>query len=117
MDRKRVVGEVAARHGVRLEEDDPAFLLVTIAEIALRDAQAEFTAAVRRAIADHEAAAERMQIRLGETLGQSTRGRLRATESPPKDSAPPFSVTAIAFGLLSGVLLFAAGFVLGARYL
>ena len=39
MDRKRIIGEVAARHGVLLEEDDPAFLLVTIAEIALRDAQ------------------------------------------------------------------------------
>ena len=41
MDRKRIIGEVAARHGLLLEEDDPAFLLVTIAEIALRDAQAE----------------------------------------------------------------------------
>ena len=52
MDRKRIIGEVAARHGVLLEEDDPAFLLVTIAEIALRDAQAEFLDVVRRTIAD-----------------------------------------------------------------
>ena len=38
-DRKRMIGEVAARHGIRLEEDDPAFLLVTLAELAMQEKQ------------------------------------------------------------------------------
>ncbi len=53
-DRKRMIGEVAARHGIRLEEDDPAFLLVTLAELTMQDAQGEFLAAVRQATVEHE---------------------------------------------------------------
>ncbi|MBX7135078.1 MAG: hypothetical protein K1X67_20625 [Fimbriimonadaceae bacterium] len=117
MDRKRVIGEVAARHGVRLEEDDPAFLLVTIAEIALRDAQVEFVDAVRKSIADHEAAAERLQTRLGVTLGELMRRQLIHGESPRTRFRPTMAGSVVAVGLLVGLVLFIAGFLLGGRYL
>jgi hypothetical protein len=116
MDRKRLIGEVAARHGVRLEEDDPAFLLVTIAEIAITDAQNQFLEAVAQAVADQEAAAERIQIRLGETLAESIRSALRDVRLPRAD-APAGFVTAIVVGLLAGLALLTAGFLLGGIYL
>jgi len=115
MDRKRIIGEVAARHGVLLEEDDPAFLLVTIAEIALRDAQSEFLDVVRRSIADQEEAAERMQKSIGETLGKSIRRALSEG-----GTVPPGPVhlrgRVVFFGALFGLLLFAAGFAIGAMW-
>ena len=114
MDRKRLIGEVAARHGVRLEEDDPAFLLVTIAEIAITDAQNQFLEAVARAVADQEAAAERIQIRLGEKLAESIRCGLRDVQLPRAD-APAGFVTAVVVGLLAGLALFTTGFLLGGR--
>lgn len=117
MDRKRLIGEVAARHGVRLEEDDPAFLLVTIAEIAIRDAQNQFLEAVAQSIADQEAAAERIQIRLGETLADSIRCGLRAVVRPPRPEPPAALVKAIVVGLLAGLALLTAGFLFGGKYL
>jgi hypothetical protein len=116
MDRKRIIGEVAARHGVRLEEDDPAFLLVTIAEIALRDAQAEFLDAVRRTIADQEAAADRLQKNIGEALGKSIRRAL--SEGGTVSSPQPVGVHEwlVFFGVLFGLLLVGAGFALGAMW-
>jgi hypothetical protein len=116
MDRKRIIGEVAARHGVLLEEDDPAFLLVTIAEIALRDAQADFLDAVRQTIADQEEAAERMQKSIGETLGKSIRRAL--SEGGLVTSSRPLRIHGrlLLFGGLFGLLLFAAGFALGVMW-
>lgn len=116
MDRKRIIGEVAARHGVRLEEDDPAFLLVTIAEIALRDAQREFLEAVRQTIANQEEAGERMQKSIGETLGKSIRRAL--SEGSAVSSPRPVRLRGrlVFFGVPFGLLSFAAGFALGAMW-
>lgn len=116
MDRKRIIGEVAAKHGVLLAEDDPAFLLVTIAEIALRDAQSDFLDVVRRTIADQEEASERMQKSIGETLGNSIRRALR--EGGPINFPRPLRINGrlVLFGVLFGLLLFAAGFTLGAMW-
>jgi hypothetical protein len=116
MDRKRIIGEVAARHGVILTEDDPAFLLVTIAEIALRDAQTDFLDVVRRTIADQEEAAERLQETMGETLGNSIRRVLNegGTVSPPRPAQLRGRV--VFFGALFALLLLAVGFALGAMW-
>ncbi len=96
MDRKRIIGEVAAKHGVLLAEDDPAFLLVTIA--------------------DQEEAAERMQKSIGETLGNSIRRALSEGGGvvPPRPVHLRWRV--VFFGALFGLLLFAAGFAIGAMW-
>lgn len=116
MDRKRIIGEVAAKHGVLLAEDDPAFLLVTIAEIALRDAQTDFLDVVRRAIADQEEAAERMQKSIGETLGNSIRRVLSegGAVHPPRPVHLRWRV--VFSGALFALLSFAVGFTLGAMW-
>ena len=116
MDRKRIIGEVAARHGVLLEEDDPAFLLVTIAEIALRDAQAEFLEVVRRTIADQEEAAERMQKSIGETLGNSIRRALSEGGTVTARQPVRRDLRLALFGVSFGLLSFVAGFALGGMW-
>ena len=116
MDRKRIIGEVAARHGVLLAEDDPAFLLVTIADIALRDAQSEFLDVVRRTIADQEEAAERMQKSIGEALGNSIRRALSEGGSVTPRQPVRRHRRLVFFGVLFGLLLFASGFTLGAMW-
>lgn len=113
-DRKRMIGEVAARHGVRLEEDDPAFLLVTLAELAMQDAQVEFLRAVRQATLENEESAERIQKRIGESLAKAVIGALRVgTASGPPRHAPAAVAALICFGLLASLTLFGAGFLLG----
>ena len=114
IDRKRLIGEVAARHGVRLEEDDPAFLLVTLAELAMKDAQAEFLAAVRLATAEHKESAELIQKRIGESLAKAVIAGLRtgSVSGPPQHLAVAL-VPMICFGLLAGLTLFGAGILLG----
>jgi hypothetical protein len=37
LDVKRLIGEVAAQNGIRLEPDDPAFALVTLNQLALEE--------------------------------------------------------------------------------
>ena len=65
MDKKRIIGEVAARHGVRLDEDDPAIILVTLTELMLQEARVEFEATARQATAELLEAAERVQCLAG----------------------------------------------------
>jgi hypothetical protein len=113
-DRKRMIGEVAARHGIRLEEDDPAFLLVTLAELAMQDAQGEFLAAVGQATVEYEQSAERIQKRIGESLAKAVSGALRGSSASGLPRRVPItSVPLICFGLLAGMSLFGAGYLLG----
>ena len=73
MDLNRVIGEVAARHGVRLDPDDPALVLVTVTELMLQQAQEEFLASARRATAEFVEAAGRAQEQAGAALADRVR--------------------------------------------
>src|SRR4051794_37340703 len=106
MDRKRIIGEVAARHGVRLEEDDPALILVTIAELALKDAQQEFLAAAAVQVQAFEKAMERMQRITGTSRGNSQAGdAVRQVREGGSPDGPEFRKVSVS------VLSFAAGFI------
>ncbi|MGC4049207.1 MAG: hypothetical protein QM757_06790 [Paludibaculum sp.] len=111
-NRNRIVGEVVAKHGVLLAEDDPTFLLATIAAIALRDAQTDFLNEVRRALAYQEEAEERMQKSIGETIGYSVRRAL--IEGCLVIPRPVHPRWVVCFGALFWLLLFAVALPLGA---
>jgi hypothetical protein len=131
MDRKHMIGEVAARYGIRLEEDDPAFLLVTLAELMLRDAQDQFAAATRTAIAEYEEAAERVQKRAGKALAVAVRYALDPNKTSAHEGFMAAPVTNAAIGLerqrgryegatwpaLAGLVLFLSGAVVGRMFL
>ena len=73
IDVQRLIGVVAERHGILLKPDDAAFALVTLNELVLRGAAAELMENVHCALADHEAAASRLQTRAGGMLAAEVR--------------------------------------------
>ena len=131
MDLNRVIGEVAARHGVRLDPDDPALVLVTVAEMMLQEAQEEFLASARRATAEFVEAAGRAQEQAGAVLAERVRradgprsaefGRVPTI--PGRSQESPLSLALGADGrrsyrwivpaVIIGVLLFCAGALVG----
>ena len=50
IDQKQLIGHVAAKNGIRLEPDDPAFALVTLNEAVLQDASAALTQEIRQVL-------------------------------------------------------------------
>jgi hypothetical protein len=72
VDVEKLIGEVAARNGIRIEPDDPAFALVTLNQLVLEEAIKNLVTEIRAAIADFESAAERVQNRVGTILARET---------------------------------------------
>ncbi len=131
MDLNRVIGEVAARHGVRLDPDDPALVLVTVTELMLQQAQEEFLATARRATAEFVEAAGRAQEQAGAALAESARSaggalcgetyRIQATchasnqllSSAPSVAARSISFRRAVWAVATGAALFLAGILVG----
>jgi len=116
MDRKRVIGEVAARHGVRLDEDDPALVLVTLTELMLEQARADFEATAQRATAELLEAAERVQYLAGIASAKAA----KATAHQEDGSTALRSATEQGMrlpwylaGVISALALFLAGIWMG----
>ncbi len=103
MDRKKIIGEVAARHGVRIDEDDPAFVMATITELTLTDAQADLIAAIRLETAEFARAAGEVQEQAGARFGLAMKESVRQTRSSAKPNGSYlFSVLLIALGFIIG---------------
>ena len=61
VDTKRLSGEVAARHGLLIREDDPAMALVTMGEIVLEQVLSEAELRLRGLLAEAEKGQKRSQ--------------------------------------------------------
>jgi len=55
LDFKRIIAEVAARHGMLVSQDDPAMLLVTMNEVVLQQVFANIEARAEKIVAGMEA--------------------------------------------------------------
>jgi len=55
LDFKRIIAEVAARHGMLVSQDDPAMLLVTMNEVVLQQVFANIEARTEEIVAGLEA--------------------------------------------------------------
>jgi hypothetical protein len=118
MDNRALIGEVAARNQIRLEEDDPAFALVTLNQLVLEQTAAEILQQVRASMAEFEQSASRLQGRLGGVLAQELK-RALATAQPPRQSfvskaAPdPSAAKWMSLGAGAALGCFLLGFVVG----
>lgn len=72
-DVQRLIGEVAARHGILLKPDDAAFALVTINQLILEEVMAELLKKVEHTITDFEGAAAHVQARAGSLLASEVK--------------------------------------------
>jgi hypothetical protein len=80
-DRKQLSGQIAARYGIRIDENDPAFAVVSLSQHSLRDASAELLKQIDVRLKDFEAAVERTQGRAGKYLGAECRKQVSAIRS------------------------------------
>jgi hypothetical protein len=73
MDVKRIIAEVAAQNGIRVEADDPVFALVTINKLVLEEALQRVADLVQKRTAEYLSAFDRCESRAGRTLAEDVR--------------------------------------------
>jgi hypothetical protein len=120
LDVKRLISEVAARNGIRIDEDDPAFCLVTMNQVMLEEMASKIVDEVRTATHDFECAVEKVHKRAGVVIAEQVKGcldayrRLTVSDSArSRSSVRSDQIRWCAVGLFSGLLMFLAGVVAG----
>jgi hypothetical protein len=73
MDVKRIIAEVAAQNGIRVEADDPVFALVTINKLVLEEALQRVADLVQKRTAEYLSAFDRCESMAGRTLAEDVR--------------------------------------------
>ena len=132
VDAKKLSGEVAARHGLLIREDDPAMALVTMSEIVLEQLLKEAEVRFRGVLSEAEKSQKRSQqdvlVWVQEEMGRAgsalrvqlqrdvDAGRLQARELVVQLSQV-YARSAVrrwvAVGIVSGLLLVLIGVSLG----
>jgi hypothetical protein len=132
VDAKKLSGEVAARHGLLIREDDPAMALVTMSEIVLEHVLKEAEIGLRAVLSEAEKSQKRSQqetlVWVQEEMGRAGSalraqlqrdidvGRLQARELVVQLSQV-YARSAVrrwvALGIVSGLLLILIGVGLG----
>jgi len=132
VDAKKLTGEVAARHGLLIREDDPAMALVTMSEIVLEHVLEKAEVRLRGVLAEAETGQRRLQqealVWVKEEIGHAggalrvqllrdiDAGRLQARELVVQLSQV-YSRSAVrrwvAIGIVSGLILVMIGVGLG----
>lgn len=72
-DVKTLIGEVAARHGITLRSDDPAFALVTVNQLVLEQTMLDLIQRTQEMTAEFDRAGDRLQERAGRVLAGELR--------------------------------------------
>ena len=73
VDQKQLIGQVAAKNGIRLEPNDPAFALVTLNEAVLQDASVALTQEIRQLLNSFTESLAKTEHRAGKALAQDVR--------------------------------------------
>jgi excisionase family DNA binding protein len=81
LDRKRLSGGIAGRYGVRIDENDPAFIVASLSERAFEAASTELMQRIDASLKAFEAVVERTQTRAGKHLGAECREQVTAIRS------------------------------------
>ena len=68
VDVKRIVGELASRHGIRLDVNDPAISIVLVNRLVLEHSTDELVAGIRASMHDFEEAVRKVQTRAGQLV-------------------------------------------------
>ncbi len=73
IDVHRLIGEVAARNGIRVEPGDPAFALVTLNQLVLEDAIKQIREHIQAGIAEFSGAVQKTENRAGRLLAEEVK--------------------------------------------
>ncbi len=128
LDKDRVIAEVAARNGIRIEANDPLFAVMTITQLALEDAARDLRDRMHELLSEFEPNVRAVEGRAGRALGRQAneygaalkreiRAELRAAELQAREIVKrvdraherPNVVMWASIGLLCAVALFCSG--------
>ncbi len=73
LDTQKLIAEIAERHHVRVDPDDPVFVAVTLHRRVMEDTIKEMLKAVEATLARFDASLERAENRAGRILAQSVK--------------------------------------------
>jgi hypothetical protein len=79
LDRERVIAEVAARNGIRIESDDPIFAVMTMTQLGLEESVQELEGKLKGIIAEFESNVRAVERRAGKILAQEVKDCARQT--------------------------------------
>ncbi len=85
--RERVVADVAAKHGVRISEDDPLLAWLAVHDVVLEHYIEKWSEIVAAAEASAAAGEAEREVKRGEALSRSDARALRAAELAGKEAA------------------------------
>jgi len=136
IDVHRLIGEVAARDGIRVEPGDPAFALVTLNQLVLEDAVKQIGQHIHAGIAEFTDAVHQTEDRAGRILAEEVKAaaaelrlelqrdvetaRVGAKEIVSEIHRSHTRAALIRWGttgILSAAAIFGAGLWIGANYL
>jgi len=109
IDVERLLAEALAKHGIRLDPQDPAVVLVTLNRLVLEDAAKGVVADIRTATREFEEAADRVQSRFGAAIAT----RLKAGSRSDAFLADWSRRACLALGFGSATGVFLSGLVVG----
>lgn len=124
LDVKRLIAEVAAQNGIRLEPDDPAFALVTLNQLVLEETANRLYGHISTALAQFTESLSKGERFAGKTLAQEVKAvaievrKEWATDLHEMQSGSavgardyqPEQYVWLAGGVLLGVMLMVTGF-------
>jgi len=134
LDKGRLIGELAQRYAIRMDDNDPAIAIVVLNRLILEHAMEELSEAVVRRIAEFETSVLKVEHQAGRLLAKEvheTATRIRAELRNDIDGAGikaahlvylvdqahkrPASIRWLSAGLVSAVALLIAGVWIGAH--
>ena len=136
IDVKRLIAEVAARDGIRVEPGDPAFALVTLNQLVLEDAAEQIREHIRAGVAEFSDTVHKAEARAGRVLAEQVKdaaaelrqelerdidkARLEANQivyAVHQAHTKAALIRQGAAGVITAAALFAAGLWIGAQFL
>jgi hypothetical protein len=120
-DIDRMLGEVAAQTGIRLDRNDPAFALVLLNRIVLERSTGRVLDGIRSALADFERASASVQTQAGTVIAKELRESVGAVKAEIRaltngQSTTKLSRWVFACGLLGVAAVFGAGLSIGLMF-
>jgi hypothetical protein len=113
LDSKKFIGKLVEKHGIRIDEKDPAFYVVLLNKYALEDAVKEIIERIQRAGADFEGAAERVQQRAGQFFAQQIKESSVMFKQEGQVIVAKPAIEWLAVGVLAALLIFMTGILVG----
>jgi len=90
LDKDQIVAEIAKRNGIRIEDGDPIFAVVTATQVGLEESVRELQNEFRTMIAEFEANVQTVERHAGKVLAKEVKqcaGEIRAELRKDIDSA------------------------------